>query len=263
MQISQGLVLVVGPTNSGKSTTIAGALGEHVKLFGDRRKRLSVEDPIERFVYGVQQYNVPPHIKDDTQRFEIILRAFKRHDPDIIWVGEVRDKVTADLCVSAATTGHLVLSTLHANDTVIAFDALAKTVEREKRFQLVESMSLLISQRLVKAVCPHCCRIGPPTDDEHRLFQQYLKLIGESAELPETIAHANPQGCPRCDSGYVGLLPINEVLPFDRRGKNAAIALLDGENRRDTLAKARTITLMESARRLLAQHKVDLEAVII
>jgi len=263
MQISQGLVLVVGPTNSGKSTTIAGALGEHVKLFGDRRKRLSIEDPIERFVHGVQQYNAPQHIRDDAQRFEIVLRAFKRHDPDIIWVGEIRDRVTADLCVSAATTGHLVLSTLHANDTVIAFDAIAKMADREKRFQLAESMSLLISQRLVKEVCPHCCRIERPTDDEHRLFRQYLKMIGESAELPETIAHTNPQGCARCDSGYVGLLPINEVLPFDRQAKDAAIALLSGGTRRDTLAKARTLTLAESALRLLAQHKVDLSAVII
>jgi len=262
MQISQGLILVVGPTNSGKSTTIAGALGEHVKLFGDRRKRLSIEDPIERFVHGIQQYNAPQHIKDENQRFEIILRAFKRHDPDVIWVGEIRDRVTADLCVSAATTGHLVLSTLHANDTVIAFDVLARTVDREKQFQLAESMSLLISQRLVKEVCPHCCRITPPTDDEHRLFQQYLKMIGESAELPETIAHANPQGCSRCDSGYIGLLPINEVLPFDRRAKDAAIALLNEGDRRE-LAKARTLTLAESAIRLLAQHKVDLGAVII
>jgi type II secretory ATPase GspE/PulE/Tfp pilus assembly ATPase PilB-like protein len=263
MQISQGMVLVVGPTNSGKSTTIAGAIGEHVRLFGDRQKRLSIEDPIERFLYGVQQYNAPQHIKDEAQRFEVILRAFKRHDPDMIWVGEVRDRVTADLCISAASTGHLVLSTLHANDTVIAFDVLAKMIEMEKRFQLVETISLLISQRLVKEVCPHCCRIEAPTDDERRIFRQYLKMIGESAELPEKVAHANHEGCNRCYLGYVGVLPINEVLPFDRTTKDVAIELLEGKGGRDALAKKRTLTMTESALKLLAQHKVELESILV
>lgn len=263
MRISQGLVLVVGPTNSGKSTTVAGAIGEHVKLFGATRKRLSAEDPIERFLNGVQQYNAPVHIQDEAQRFEIMLKAFKRHDPDMIWVGEVRDKVTADLCVSSASTGHIVLSTLHANDAVMAFDVLAKTVDADKRFQLIESMALVISQRLVKEICPHCSTVGAPTQADRELFAQYTAMIGERADLPDRIAHANVQGCAHCHEGYVGLLPINEALPFSRDAKDAAIAMLGGANRRETLAKSRTLTLLQSGLNLLAQHKVDLDAILV
>lgn len=263
MRISQGLVLVVGPTNSGKSTTVAGSIGVHVEMYGDRRKRLSAEDPIERFLYGIQQYNAPIHVKNEAERFEIMLKAFKRHDPDMIWVGEVRDKVTADLCVSSASTGHIVLSTLHANDAVMAFDVLAKTVEADKRFQLIESMALVISQRLVKEVCPNCSQISAPTDEERNLFKQYCTMIGETALLPETIAHVNHHGCAHCYEGYVGLLPINEVLPFTRAAKDAAIAMLGGANRRETLAQARTLTLLQSGLDLLTQHKVDLDAILV
>ncbi len=264
MRMSQGLVLVVGPTNSGKSTTLAGAIGEHVKLFGESSKRLSVEDPVERFLYGVQQYNAPNHIRDEGERFEIILRAFKRHDPDIILVGEVRDRATANLCVSSASTGHLVLSTLHANDSVMAFDVLAKTVEAEKRFQLIESMSLVISQRLVKAVCPYCRTIEAPTDDEYQLFDQYVNMIGESAQLPSQVAHANLIGCERCEKGYIGIAPLNDALPFSRKAKDAAIKMLDGHaSQRGELAQMRTITLLQSGLNLLAQYKIDIDSLMV
>jgi len=263
MRSSEGLVLVVGPTNSGKSTTVAGAIGQHVQIFGDRRKRLSVEDPIERYLYGIQQYAVPPGIKDEEKRFEVMLRAFKRHDPDLIWVGEVRDKVTADLCVASASTGHIVLSTLHAKDAVIAFDVLAKTVEPEKRFQLIESMALVISQRLIKELCPHCRVIAAPTSDEQILFEKYIRMVGEKAELPDRIAHANDRGCKHCEEGFIGLLPINEVLPFSREAKDAAIAMMSGAARRDALAKSRTSTLLQSGLQYLADHRVDLDAILV
>lgn len=263
MRMSQGLVLVVGPTNSGKSTTIAGSIGEHVDIYGDRRKRLSVEDPIERFLYGITQINVPWHIKDERKRFEAVLPALKRHDPDLLWIGEVRDQMTADLCVSSASTGHLVLSSIHANDTVMGFDVLSKTVHQDKRFQLIEAMSLVISQRLVKEVCPHCSVGGPPTDEERQLFNSYLKMLGESAELPGHIAHANKQGCDKCFEGYTGLLPINEILPFTREVKDAAISLASGINARATMANARSLTLLQSSMTLLREMKTDLESVLV
>lgn len=266
MRMSQGLVLVVGPTNSGKSTTVAGCIGEHVKIFGDSQKRISVEDPVERFLYGITQINVPPAnaVKQEAERFGIILRAIKRHDPDMISIGEVRDKETANLCVDSGSTGHLVLSTLHANHTVMGFDVLAKTIEPDKRFQLVESMSMIISQRLVKVVCPHCCQITPPSDDDRRVFARYLNSLGEEAVLPDTLARANPDGCQKCgEDGYVGLLPINEVLPFDRKVKDAAIEMLSGMNRRKVLANARTITLLQSGMALLRDHKIELNELLV
>ena len=266
MRMSQGLVLIVGPTNSGKSTTVAGCIGEHIKIFGDKQKRLSVEDPIERFLYGITQINVPPEnaANQADERFGVILRAIKRHDPDVLNIGEVRDKETADLCVAAASTGHLVLSTLHANHTVMGFDVLAKTIEPDKRFQLVESMAVIIAQRLVKELCPHCRHIAEPTEEERRVFAYYLRTVGEEAELPDTLASADPVGCDECGhDGYIGLLPINEVLPFDRKVKDAAIELLSGLNRHKVLADARTITLLKSGLALLRDHKINLNDLLV
>ena len=279
MRMSQGLILVVGPTNSGKSTTVAGCIGEHVKIFGDTQKRISVEDPVERFLFGITQINVPAATSSNTgsenERFGTILRAIKRHDPDMINIGEVRDKETADLCVASASTGHLVLSTLHANHTVMGFDVLAKTVEPDKRFQLIESLSMIISQRLVKIVCPHCSTISKTTMEDRKIFSRYLNNIGEEAELPDTLVHAKravidkdkliqPAGCEKCaHDGYIGLRPINEVLPFNRMVKDAAIEMMGGVNKRKTLADARTVTLLQSGLALLAAHKIELTDLLV
>jgi len=266
MQMSQGLVMVVGPTNSGKSTTIAGAIGEHVKLFGETQKRLSVEDPIERLVPGVTQINAPPInlIKDEGERFNIILKAIKRHDPDMIWVGEVRDTVTAELCVASATTGHLVLSTLHANHTLMGYDVLAKSVPDDKRFQLIESISMIISQRLIKLVCPHCRIIDDVNENDRKIFSRYIETVGEHADLPMKVARHNPDGCPACNhEGFKGMAPINEVLPFTRKVKDAAIGMLNGENTRAVMADARTVTLLQASMKLLNEHRIDINDVLI
>lgn len=277
MQMSQGLVLVVGPTNSGKSTTIAGAIGEHVKLFGQGQKRLSLEDPIERLVPGVTQVNAPPPavVEDESERFNIILKAIKRHDPDMIWVGEVRDRVTADLCISSASTGHLVLSTLHAKDTIMGFDVLAKSITEEKRYQFTESISLIVSQRLVRLVCPHCSKKMPVTERERTLFSNYLERVGERGELPPMIVHASAAGCKHCkNQGHIGIAPINEVLPFTREVKDAALRMLEGgrfiknaagheEHPREVIARARSTTLLTSSLELLAEHKIELQEVLI
>lgn len=266
MQMSQGLVMVVGPTNSGKSTTIAGAIGEHVKIFGASQKRLSVEDPIERLVPGVTQINAPPVnlIKDEGERFNIILKAIKRHDPDMIWVGEVRDKVTAELCVASATTGHLVLSTLHANHTLMGYDVLAKSVPEDKRFQLIESISMIISQRLVKTLCDECKTVEDVNDDDRRIFSRYLDTVGEHAELPARIARYKPMGCHACGGkGFTGMVPVNEVLPFTRKVKDAAIRMLNGGDGREEMAQARTVTLLQASMKLLAEGRIDLQDILI
>ncbi len=266
MQMSQGLVMVVGPTNSGKSTTIAGAIGEHVKIFGASQKRLSVEDPIERLVPGVTQINAPPFnlIKDEGERFNIILKAIKRHDPDMIWVGEVRDKNTAELCVAAATTGHLVLSTLHANHTMMGYDVLAKSVPDDKRFQLIESISMIISQRLVKTLCDKCKIVEDVKDEDSRIFSRYLETIGEDERLPDKVARYNPVGCPACaHKGYTGMIPVNEVLPFTRKVKDAAISMLSGGQGREEMASARTVTLLQASIKLLREQRIGLQDILI
>lgn len=260
MQLGHGLVIVVGPTNSGKSTTVAGAIGEHVNLFGERRKRLSVEDPIERFLPGITQVNIPTHVSRE-EAFAQVLRAFKRHDPDLIWVGEVQDAYTAEICVSQASTGHLALSTMHANDTIQGFDHLAQMLPADKRFQLVEACSAIISQRLVQKLCPHCRVLKPLSVDEKAVFQRYCDMLGEQADLPAHVAHAAPEGCTYCDNqGYCGLLPINEVLLMTREAKQAANQLIRGSAGREVLEGHRAITMLQNLVMRINRHEISTDA---
>lgn len=266
VQMPQGLILLSGPVNSGKSSTIAGAVGEHVRIFGDTKKRMSVEDPIERFLPGIIQINVPTHITNQEERFNVVLRGLKRHDLNLLWVGEVRDTESAEFCTSFASSGHIVLSTIHAKDSILAFDILSQMTRSGTRFQLAESMSLSISQRLVKTLCPHCSqRDCIPNAEEVRVFDKNLAMTGEQEKLPARIARANPAGCTHCDAGYAGSTPICEVLPFTRSVKDAALSLLNGEDpkgQRAIIASGRAITLLQSGLRLLAQGKVDLRSIL-
>jgi type IV pilus assembly protein PilB len=268
VRMPQGLILVAGPVNSGKSSTIAGAIGEHVNVFGDTSNRLSVEDPIERHLKGITQINVPTHIQDQAERFNVTLRAIKRHDLNLLWVGEVRDRQSAEFCVAFAGSGHLVLSTIHAKDSILAYDILSQMVDAGVRFQLAESMALSVSQRLVKTLCPHCSpakNMQAPTEQERRLFELNLQVLGEKEELPELVNRPHPGGCDKCDDGYSGSLPICEVLPFTRAVKDSAIALLNNENMREQrqrIADARTVTLLQSGLDLVKQGKVDINSIL-
>ena len=134
----------------------------------------------------------------------------------------------------------------------------------EKRFQLADALSLIVSQRLVRTLCPHCKEEGTPKEADEMLFQRYMHVLGENCGLPGTIACASAKGCEHCGhTGYTGVLPINEVLPFTRAAKDAAIAMAGGANRRDVLAKARTITLLESGMALVRARSVDFKDVLV
>lgn len=257
---SQGLILIAGPTNTGKSTLVAAAIGEHQKHFGLSRKRLSIENPIERFLPGITQINVPDFMENG---FFDILRAIKRHDPDAIWIGEIRDTETAEVCVASAVSGHLVFSTLHANNTIVAYDVLSKSVSQEKRHQLIEALSLIVSQRLAKKICPLCSVLEAPTPNEIRLFNAYSVLNKLNTAIPKIVRHANQDGCDKCSNGYVGVMPINEVLPITRDVKDAMFNLLDGKGQWDEISKYRTITLFDSALELVKNFEIGLEAALI
>lgn len=260
LSFSSGLILIVGPTNSGKSTTIAGAMNEHISIFGNRRKRLSLEDPIERFLNGVVQFE-PSGESDD--RFDQMLRAFKRHDPDVVWVGEVRDQQTAELCVDTSASGHLVMTTLHANDTVTGVDLLGRLVPGTKTFQLIESISLVVSQRLVKTICPHCSKESEPSEEEIRVFASYLDRVGEKSAIPESVRHGNPVGCRHCRDGYDGMVPINESLPMTRLARNEALEMvLSQRSNHQALAEHRTLTMLDSAMGLVRAGKVELLSIL-
>lgn len=190
-----GLVLITGPTGSGKTTTLYSALGEVNQ--GDRCI-LTLEDPIEYELEGVRQSQVNPRAG---LTFASGLRSMLRHDPDVILVGEIRDEETAQICLSAAMTGHMVLSTLHTNTAAGAVTRLLDL--GVEPFTLASSLQLCIAQRLVRVLCPSCRQPAdvPPA------VRRRLQL--------EDVAVFQAVGCPECgQTGYRGRVAIFEFLPM-------------------------------------------------
>ncbi|WP_070962266.1 GspE/PulE family protein [Vibrio sonorensis] len=182
LQRSHGMVLITGPTGSGKTRTLYASLN-HINAI--ERNIATVEDPIECFVSGINQVQVDMSIN---LTFSKVLRSLLRQDPDIIMVGEIRDKETADMAVRAAQTGHLILSTLHTKSALEAIIRLRNLgVERHN---LAASLNLIINQRLVRKLCQYCKL--PATDT--------------------TPYKANPKGCSKCHNGYKGRTGVFEVL---------------------------------------------------
>jgi len=196
-----GIVIVTGPTGSGKSTTLYSALS----YLRDPTKNITtVEDPVEYRLDGINQIQVKSEIKLDFAR---CLRAILRQDPDIVLIGEIRDKETADIAIKASLTGHLVLSTFHTND---APSAISRLLYMEiERYLLASALNLIIAQRLVRKICSHCKE--PVT-----LSEEVLKRLGISPEKAKESVFYKGRGCTACGgTGYLGRLPIFEFLTID------------------------------------------------
>lgn len=276
VRMPQGMILVVGPMNSGKSTTVAAGLGRHIDLFGETKKRISVEDPIERFIAGVTQVQVPTVMLSssgervsDSGRWDEIMRGLKRHDGNTFWIGEVRDTDTATFCATTAGSGHLAFSTIHAKDSVLGFDVLSTMVKEELRFQLAECMSLVISQRLVPKLCSKCSVAAEPTAEERRQWASYMAMVGEAESLPAQLKRSRPHsetGCPDCQDGHSGYAPVCEVLPFTREVRDAATALqargAGAVDARKRMSAGRTLTLVQCVARHLEAGDVELASVL-
>jgi len=196
-----GIVIVTGPTGSGKTTSLYSALN----YLKDPRKNINtVEDPVEYRLEGINQVQVRPDIN---LGFTSCLRTILRQDPDIILIGEIRDKDTVEIAIQASLTGHLVLSTFHTNDAAGAISRLV--FMGIEPFLLVSSLSLVVAQRLVRRICENCKE--PVRLTERQLMQ--LRIDREQAEQ-HTIYHG--QGCKACEgTGYLGRLPIFELLAMD------------------------------------------------
>jgi type IV pilus assembly protein PilB len=207
---TQGMVLSTGPTGSGKSTTLYTLLGmintEDINI-------VTLEDPVEYHMEGINQSQVNSEVG---LTFANGLRSILRQDPDVIMVGEIRDRETAELAVNAALTGHLVFSTLHTND---AFGAVPRLVDmRVEPFLISASLSLIIAQRLVRRICPHCKEPYSVPDGTVQEVVQTLKGAAQKAFPKEFVLNSQPKffhgkGCERCsNSGYTGRLVIAEVI---------------------------------------------------
>ncbi|MEO0366654.1 MAG: GspE/PulE family protein [Pseudomonadota bacterium] len=198
-----GMVLVTGPTGSGKTTTLYGSL----KLVqSDERSVFTLEDPVEYSLGSIRQTQVRPDVGMD---FAAGLRALLRQDPDVILVGEIRDLETAQLATRAALTGHLVLSTLHTNDAVGVIPRLVDM--GVDRYMLPAALSSIIAQRLVRVLCPHCRR-------PHARPAELIESLGLEDAIPEDATLYEAVGCVHCNgTGYQGRSAIYEILTVDER----------------------------------------------
>lgn len=193
-----GILLVTGPTGSGKSTTLYAALRE---LDADELNILTVEDPIEQIVDGITQVQVTRKLT-----FPGVLRSFLRHDPDVILVGEIRDAETADTALKAGLTGHLVLSTLHTNDSASAITRLIDI--GCERYLISSTVIGVLAQRLIRKLCATCKEEGIATDEE-------LSFLGLS-QTKEDVPVWHPRGCPSClGSGYKERVGLYEYLEIN------------------------------------------------
>jgi general secretion pathway protein E len=203
LDFPHGLVLVTGPTGSGKSTSLNAFLR---KINAPELRLVTIEDPIEYEVPGANQMQVRPEIG---LHFADALRHVLRQDPDVIMVGEIRDRDTADISIRASLTGHLVFSTLHTND---AAGAITRLIDMGiEPFLVASSVELVIAQRLVRRLCPDCARRVPVDPLALRATLAAISLNPDAAgtvtELPA------PGGCPRCrQTGYRGRIGIFELF---------------------------------------------------
>lgn len=225
-----GIILVTGPTGSGKSTTLSACL---VKLNSPERNILTVEDPIEYQIHGINQVQVNTKIE---LTFARALRAFLRQNPDIIMVGEIRDKETAEIAINASLTGHLVLSTIHTND---AAGAATRLIDMGvEPFLIASSLLGVVAQRLIRRVCMKCRETHTPTEFE----MQELGI----AHLPPDAQIYKAVGCPTCaKSGYAGRTVIHELLVIDDRIRSLIVKNSDSNSIKKAAMEAGMTTLRE------------------
>lgn len=198
LALPHGIILVTGPTGSGKSTTLYGALN-HVN---DPAVNIqTVEDPVEYQLKGINQCAIKASVG---MTFAGALRAILRQDPDIIMIGEIRDKETAEIAMRAALTGHLVLSTLHTNDATSTFSRMMDM--GVEQFLISSSVKMVLAQRLVRRYCEHCKKEVPADPNQVRIISQYF-------DDAKDWTFYEPVGCPECGGrGYRGRCAVLEFL---------------------------------------------------
>ena len=233
-----GILLVTGPTGSGKTTTLYSSITE---INRPEINILTVEDPVEFQIQGIGQMAVNPKIN---LTFASGLRAYLRQDPDVILVGEIRDKETAEIAIQASLTGHLVLSTLHTNDAATAVNRLVDM--GVEPFLVASSLTAVMAQRLVRRLCPACKEpyAAPP--------EELVQCGIDPAELDGPVYRAN--GCPEClDTGYRGRTGIYELLSVNDEVRSMVVQNLSSTRIREAGIRGGMITLrMDGAHKFLA-----------
>ncbi len=231
IKIPNGIILVTGATGTGKSTTLYSILQ---KLNTEEVNIITVEDPVEMDIEGINQVQTQSEIG---LTFATILRSILRQDPNIIMIGEIRDDETARIAVRASITGHLVLSSLHTNNSLNTIERL--TDMDVERYLLGSSLEGIISQRLARKVCPECSIKRPTTDYERQVFKTVL-----GKDVSEMVV-ANKEGCPKCTHGYKGRLAILEVLVMNEKIKDAITNGANKNTLRELVYTGDVVTLLQ------------------
>ena len=241
-----GIILITGATGTGKSTTVYSVLQ---RLNKENTNIITVEDPIEMDIDGINQIQTNSEIGLD---FATVLRSILRQDPNIIMIGEIRDTETAKIAVRASITGHLVLSTIHTNDSL-------NTIERlldmdVERYLLASSLTGIVSQKLARKLCPHCKKLRPTNGYEKGIFKKVLnKDINEiySAE-----------GCDQCKNGYSGRIAIHEVLLINQDIRDAISSNMPKEKLRHLVYSSDVVSMLEDGMNKTLAGETTLEEIL-
>ncbi|MBV9851122.1 MAG: Flp pilus assembly complex ATPase component TadA [Armatimonadetes bacterium] len=243
-----GIILVTGPTGSGKTTTLYAALNA---LKSPTTNIITCEDPIEYELEGISQSNVNERAG---LTFARQLRAILRQDPDVVLVGEIRDAETAEIAFRAALTGHLVLSTLHCNEAAGAASRLLDMGVAP--FLIASALIGAVAQRLVPRLCPHCRRPYAPDADERAM----LNALDDAAVGAHTFYE--PAGCPQCDNqGIRGRAAVHEIMPVNNRVRRLIMAQAETEQIRQAALEAGMVPMFRDGLEKAAQGVTTLEGV--
>lgn len=246
ISVPNGIVLVTGATGSGKSTTVYSMLQ---RLNRETANIISVEDPIEMDIRGINQVQVNSEIGLD---FANVLRSILRQDPNIIMIGEIRDNETAKIAVRASITGHLVLSTLHTNNSLSTIERLLDM--DVERYLLSSALEGIISQKLARRLCEKCRKKRPAIQYEQELIKSTLKL--DVKEVYDAV------GCPECSNGYKGRIAIHEVLIINQTIRDALADGVAKENLRELVYKSDVTTLLQDGLEKVVAGITTLEEIL-
>lgn len=234
---SSGVILIVGPTGSGKSTTMCAMIQE---LCSEQTNIMTLEDPVEYNIPGANQCQIN---EKTGMTFAAGLRSILRQDPDVISVGEIRDGETASIAVRAAITGHLVISTLHTNDAVSTISRLVDI--GVEPYMISSALRGVVSQRLVRKICPHCRKAYTPTEEEKRMVG-----IAEN----EDVTFYKGEGCQECGrTGYRGRRGVFEILTLDAALRREVANNASSEELTKTALENGFVTMKDNCRRLVLE----------